>query len=542
MKATAKAPDPPPSPDPSPGLARPAGPPPTRRVAVIGGGLSGLATAVHLHLADPQLPITLLESSDRVGGVLGSRRLGDLLIDEGADMFATEPDAAFELCRRLGAADRLIEPRSAGRGAMIVRGGRLYPVPDGFVLMRATKFWPVLTTPLLSPIGKSRLLAEPLIPPANSDDDESVADFVRRRLGKETLDRIVAPLVAGIYTADVERLSMRATMRPIVEMERQHGSLTKATLARRLSKQDRVERTSSGARYGQFRAFPGGMQEFVDLLRDALPTAAIRTRSPIDTLRRVPGGWELAGPATEPETFSDVVVATPARNASRLLQTVAPQAADELAAIESASTAIVVLAVPRRSIRRPVTTFGFVVPPIERRQILAASFASAKFAGRAPEDTVLIRVFIGGCLQPELLRHDDAELIRIARRELHDLIGLEPVPPDAVSPEPTSPEAASPEPTSPEPTSPEPTSPEAATSQPASSRAALPENGQAWVIRWDEAMPQYHVGHLRRVDRIRKSIDPLDGLWLVGNAIDGVGIAPLIAAAGRVADAITAAT
>ena len=515
MKATAKAPDPRPRPEQSAGPVAAAGSPPDRRVAVIGGGLSGLATAVQLHLADPRLPISLLEATDRVGGVLGSRRLGDLLIDEAADMFATEPDAALDLCRRLGAVDRLIEPQPTGRGAMIVRGGRLVPVPDGFVLMRATKFWPVLTTPLLSPVGKLRLLAEPLIPPASSGQDESVADFVRRRLGKETLDRIVAPLVAGIYTADVERLSMRATMRPIVEMERKHGSLTKATLARRLSKQDRVERTSSGARYGQFRAFPGGMQEFVDLLRDALPPTAIRTRSPIDTLRQVPGGWELAGPATEPETFSDVVVATPARFASRLLQPIAPPAADELAAIESASTAIVVLAVPRQAIRRPVNAFGFVVPPIERRQILAASFASAKFAGRAPEDTVLIRVFIGGCLQPELLRHDDAELIRIARRELHDLIGLA-----LASPEPALPESAS---------------PGVATSQPA--RA---ETGQAWVIRWDEAMPQYHVGHLQRVDRIRSSIAPLDGLWLVGNAIDGVGISPLIAAAGRVAGAISA--
>ena len=469
------------------------------RVAIIGGGLSGLTTAVHLHRLDPSIPLTLFEAQQRVGGVIDTDRVGELVIDHGADMFATQPAAAIDLCHDLGVADRLIEPKVEGRGAMIVCRGRLVPVPDGFVLMRATKLWPMLTTPLLSIRGKLRLLVEPLIPSRQRDEDESVAAFVRRRLGREVLDRIVAPLVAGIYTADVERLSMRATMGPIFEMESRYGSLTKATLARRLSREDSLERTSSGARYGQFRAFRGGMIELIQTLRDALPDGSVRTGQKVVALQRSAGGWDVGLADGKRETFDRVVVATPSAAAARLLRPLAPVAAETLDSIESASTAIVVLAVPRTSIQRPVATFGFVVPPIEKRKILAVSFASEKFDGRAPHDQVILRVFIGGALQPDLLSLTDDQLIEIARQELADLIGL-------------------------------------------SDSVGATDPATAWVVRWDQAMPQYHVGHLEKVQRIRDQIESLPGLSLTGNGLDGVGIAPLIAAARRVAERIVSDT
>ncbi len=176
-------------------------------VAIVGAGLAGLATAAKLHLADPSIRLTLFESSDRPGGVIHSERVDGFVIDHGADMFATEPSGVVGLCQQIGIEDRLIEPQATARGARIVRRGRLVPVPEGFVVMRATRLIPMLTTPLLSPTGKLRFLAERWVKPSNSKD-ESIGDFVRRRMGQQVLDRIVAPLAAGIYTGDVDLLSM----------------------------------------------------------------------------------------------------------------------------------------------------------------------------------------------------------------------------------------------------------------------------------------------------------------------------------------------
>lgn len=464
------------------------------RVAIVGGGLSGLATAIKLHLADPSLSLSLFEASERVGGVIHTEQENGFLIDLGADMFATKPAAALELCRELDVADQLIEPEVLGRGARIVHRGRLLPIPEGFVLMRATQLMPMLTTPLLSASGKLRFLAERWIKAPTGDvaEDESVGGFVRRRMGVEILDRIVAPLTAGIYTADVDKLSMQATMGPIAQMERQYGSLAAATAARRRIGEDSVERASTGARYGQFRAFRGGMIQLIRALADALPENTIRLNSPVQSIRTDGDRWQVAVADDQGCEFDRVIVAAPPRPASELLRDLAPVAARELDAIESASTAIVVLGVRRADIRRDVQTFGFVVPMLENRRILAGSFASHKFAGRAPSEHVLIRVFIGGSLQTQLLEESDDQLVKIAREELAALIGLEGTP-------------------------------------------VLTR-----VVRWYNAMPQYHVGHARRVERIEQAIDEVAGLSLVNNALHGVGIAPVIQLAGRIAQQVIA--
>lgn len=461
------------------------------RVAIIGGGLSGLATAVKLQLADPALELTLFEAADHLGGVIGTERAGDFLIDHGADMFSTQPSAALDLCRELGLEQRLIEPQPTQRGAVIVRNGKLLPIPQGFVLMRATRLLPMLTTPLLSWRGKLRLLAEPWIKRRPADQgDESVSEFVRRRMGAEVLDRIVAPLAAGIYTADVSKLSMQATMGPIAKMEQEHGSLARATLARRSSGADSLERGSVGARYGQFRAFKGGMIELIQGLADALPNGTIRLSTQVRSLCRQEQTWLLSTDDDQQYEFDQMVVAVGPRPAATLLQKVAPAAAAELESIVSTSTAIVVLGVHRSDVQRDPQAFGLVVPLGEQRKILAASFASNKFAGRAPEDQMLIRVFIGGAMQSELLDQTDQQLVAIARQELGELISLR--------------------------------------GEPIVTR----------VVRWNDSMPQYHVGHVARVERIDNAIAEVPGLSLVNNALHGVGIAPLIQLAGRTAQQI----
>jgi oxygen-dependent protoporphyrinogen oxidase len=462
------------------------------RVAIIGGGLSGLATAAKLHLADASLDLTLFEAADHVGGVINSEFADGFLIDHGADMFATKPSAALDLCRELGLEDRLIEPQPIGRGARIVQQGNLLPIPSGFVLMRATRLMPMLTTPLLSWRGKLRFLAERWVKPLSDgeDSDESVSDFVRRRMGQEVLDRIVAPLSAGIYTADITKLSMQATMGPIAKMEQQYGSLARATAARRRSGDDALERGSTGARYGQFRAFKGGMIELIRGLADALPENTIRLSTPIRSLRPEGDRWRVTTAGDEHVEFDHVVVAVGPQGASTLLREVVPAASEELESIESTSVAIVVLGVRRADVQREIKSFGFVVPLSEGRQILAGSFASQKFAGRAPDDQMLIRVFIGGAMQPELLERSDDQLVEIARQELGELIGLRGTP------------------------------------------------VITRVVRWNNAMPQYHVGHGQRANRITESMSKVPGLSLVNNALHGVGIAPVIQLADRVSQQV----
>jgi oxygen-dependent protoporphyrinogen oxidase len=353
----------------------------------------------------------------------------------------------------------------------------------------------MLSTPLLSIRGKLRFLAErwirPLAKPTNQSEielpaDESVGSFVRRRMGQEVLDRIVAPLSAGIYTADISKLSMQATMGPIAEMEREYGSLARATAARRRSGQDSVERSSSGARYSQFRAFRGGMIELISALAASLPPNTIHVRSPVQTLDRTDEGWEIQV-QDQRRPFDQVVMAVPPLAATRLLRSIAPSAVAELSKIESASVAIAVLGVRRKDVCSDIDTFGFVVPLNEHRRILAGSFASNKFAGRAPDDHVLIRVFVGGAMQSELLAMPDDQIMRVVREELADLIGLR--------------------------------------GEPVFTR----------LVRWTNAMPQYHVGHLDRVKRIEQAMEPLKGLTLVSNALRGVGIAPVIQLANQTA-------
>jgi oxygen-dependent protoporphyrinogen oxidase len=370
----------------------------------------------------------------------------------------------------------------------------LVPVPEGFVVMRATRLMPMLATPLLSPFGKLRFLAERWIKPRSqpkaSTDDESIGSFVRRRMGQQVLDRIVTPLAAGIYTGDIDRLSMLATMGPVAEMERRYGSLAKANKANRVQ----TELSSAGARYDRFRSFRGGMVQLINGLANSLPAGTVQTNTTIRDIHRVGDKFQVSGETkngnrTE-RTFDQVIVSTPPKVAGKLLANLATVASSELLQIEATSTAIVVLGLRRSDISADISMFGFVVPPAENRKILAGSFASNKFAGRAPDGTVIVRCFFGGALQSEILRQSDDQLIEIARQELSELIGL------AGSPLVTR------------------------------------------VVRWNEAMPQYHVGHLDRVARIESDIDSIPGLTLISNALRGVGIASVIRSADQAAKSV----
>ncbi|MDX6272512.1 MAG: protoporphyrinogen/coproporphyrinogen oxidase [Acidobacteriota bacterium] len=483
-----------------------------RRVAIVGGGISGLAAAHQLteHArSDGHAPeVILIEASTRLGGTLRTHTRDDFLLEGGPDAFISEKPEALELARRLGLESRLLETNAEHRRSFIVRGGRLRPVPEGFHLLAPSRFWPFVTTDIFSWTGKARMALDLFLPrragarSVDNDDDESLAEFVRRRFGREALERMAQPMVGGIYTADPERLSLRATMPRFLDMERTHRSIILAMWrARRRAADD--TRGTSGARYSLFLSFDGGMQTLTDALAAALPPATARLNTTVEAINfdSHTRQWNLrlqTGDATnssdeaiarsgETITADALCLALPAYASARLLGGVDAELAAELAAIPYASTATVNLAFRRRDIPHPLDGFGFVVPYVERRSALACTFSSMKFAGRAPADHALLRAFVGGALQPEMYALDDERMIAAVLADLRALVGIE--------------------------------------------RAPL----FAHVERWPRSMAQYHLGHLARVARIRQRLQHFPTLQLAGNAYGGAGIPDCIRSGHRAA-------
>jgi oxygen-dependent protoporphyrinogen oxidase len=449
-----------------------------RRVAVIGGGISGLATAHRLRELEPALDVVLYEAANRLGGVLETVRHDGFLIDRGADNFITNVPWGLDLCRRIGFADQLLETNANHRQAFVVCRGRLRKIPEGFVIMAPSRIWPILTTPILSPLGKLRMAWEYLIPGRKQTDDESLASFVTRRFGRETYDRLVQPLIGGIYTGDPDKLSVQATMPRFVEMEQKHGSLIRAVWKQAASQRNQA-RGSSGARYSMFVAPRDGMSGLTDALAARLPASSLRTSTPVTRLARDPaGGWlvSVGGERPEIQHFDAVAFATKATAASRLVAELDQELARLLAEVPHASCSIVSLGYRRDQIAHPMDGFGFVVPAVERRRVLSGSFASVKYPGRAPEGAVLVRAFIGGELQPELAALPDPELVSIAREELGQLLHISGTP------------------------------------------------SLVLVSRYERSMPQYYVGHADRMRRIEAAATQLPGLYFAGNAYGGVGV------------------
>ena len=366
------------------------------RVAIVGGGLAGLAAAhrVSARAAAMRRPVelTVLEAKSRVGGAVWTDREGGFLLEGGADAFITTKHHALDLCHELGLGDQLIGPDPKFRRSFVVRDGRLLPIPEGFVLMAPRRLGPILTTPVLSMRGKLRMLLDLVRPRRVDEAEESVAAFVKRRLGREVLERLVQPLVGGIYTADPNELSLRATLPQFEAMEREHGGLIRGGLAEgRAARGD--ERRVSGARYGLFASLIDGMEALPKALAAALPDGAVRLNAPARRVARPePGGPWIIEPLDGPPIEADgLILATEAHAAARLLDGHDPELALHLRSIPYASSAIASVAFARDDVAHPLDGFGVVVPAIERRRILAISVTSKKFPGRAPSGTVLMR-------------------------------------------------------------------------------------------------------------------------------------------------------
>jgi len=455
-----------------------------RRIVVVGGGIAGLAAAHRLIELNREkslgLEVTLLEASSRLGGVIATERIGDFLIEAGPDSFITEKPSALRLCERIGLSSRLISTQAAYQKIYVVHRGRLVPLPEGFFLLAPTRFWPFVQTPLFTCRGKLRIATELFLPRGGTNGDESLGSFVRRRFGAEALERVAQPLVGGIYAADPDQLSLGATMPRFQQMEESKRSIIGAMWSEQ-RRRARMREAGSGARWSLFVSLAAGMQELVDSIAHKLPEGTVRLNSAVNALHRddQTNIWHVETP-NEKLAADAIILATPAFRAAEMLSAISSDAAANLESIGYASTATVSLAYRAAELPRPLDSFGFVVPAIERRKIMACTFSSLKYPGRAPAGHVSLRAFVGGTLQAELFKDDDAIMEKNVREELAELLGIE-APPLLVR-----------------------------------------------VYRYPNSMPQYHVGHQERIQKIETALSKFPSLALAGSAYHGVGISDCV--------------
>jgi len=461
-----------------------------KRVAIIGGGISGLAAAFALeerHQAGESLTYVVYEASPRFGGVLVTEQVDGCLVEAGPDSFLTEKPWAAGLCRRIGLEDQLIGSNDDDRKTYILVKGKLTPLPDGLMFMVPTQLAPALLSPLFSSATKFRMVREWRFSPRQSNGDESVASLVERHYGAEMVDRLADPLLSGVYGGAAAELSVRAVLPRFAEMEAKHGSLARGILAARKN----LEQSEAGLR-PIFTSLKNGMQQLPESILAKLAPDALHPSSVVQALQRQDGGWIVsAGYASD--HFNAVIVATSAPVAASLLEMASPDLSAELRTISYSSSVTVALGFCKEVRSSLPPGFGFLVPRSEGKRMLATTFVHNKFPHRAPEDRALLRCFLGGSRDEQALQLPDEEILGIVREELRQILGL--------------------------------------TAEPLFAR----------VYRWKGAMAQYTVGHLERIERIEKLRKQLPGLALAGNGYRGIGVADCVRSGEQAAAEVVAA-
>ena len=482
-------------------------PPNSKRIAIVGGGIAGLSAAWSLEKArraGAAIEYHLCEASERLGGVIRSETIDGCVLEAGPDSFLTEKPAAAALCRELGLADQLLGSNDAERRTYILVRNRLIPLPDGLMFMVPTKLLPTALTPLFSWPTKLHMAREFLFPPAAATQDESVAEMTRRHFGQETVDRLVSPLLSGVYGGDASQLSVRAVLPRMVEMEQKHGSLCRAMLAARrkrivsASPSGAAAKSNSGqnarapkASFSLFTTLRDGMQQMADAIAAQLAPGSIHLSTPIASLAQssAPCGWTLQT-ASGQEFFDGLILAVPAWATADLLRCVDSQLADLLAKVPYSSSITVNLGYDIDCLRSLPPGFGYLVPATEKRSMLACTFVHAKFAGRLPAGKGMLRCFLGGSGNDRLLDESDARLTEIALQELADVLGLRATP------------------------------------------------NFVRIHRWRRAMAQYAVGHLERMQQVRRKLAALTSVALAGNAFEGIGVPDCIRTGQQAAESV----
>ncbi len=447
-----------------------------RRVAILGAGITGLATAWKLRELDPEIEYTIYEKNERVGGVIGTRKVGEFLCELSVDNFITTVPQGLDLCKQLGFDKDLQSTNSRYRRTFVVRKKKLYALPDGFMTMAPTKFWPLVTTPLLTPWGKLRCGLELLLPRRKSSEEESLAGFAKRRLGKEAFDRIIEPLVGGIYGGDAAKLSLQATLPRFADMETKDRSIV-WSMVKSMRKAKKVKRDEeSGARYSFFITLQCGLQELPERLADRLGRERIKLNTAIAKVEKLEAGWKVVDERGNAETYDAVIFATDSGAAANALKESAPRVSELYGQTEHTGVAIVHVAYRNEQVGKPLQGMGFVMPTSEGNGIIAGSFSNYKYPSRAPEGTTLLRIFVGGARAPEMVELPDEELTRRVAAEVKHLLAIDgdPIFTD--------------------------------------------------VAKFPNTMPQYYLGRLDWRKRLQEALDEHPTLALAGNALDGVGL------------------
>jgi oxygen-dependent protoporphyrinogen oxidase len=448
------------------------------RIAIIGGGISGLAAAYALEerrRAGADVEYILYESSPRLGGVLRSDYVDRCIVEAGPDSFLTEKPWASDLCRALGLGEQLIASNDADRKTYILTNGRLVVMPDGLMFMVPTKILPTGLSPLFSWKTKLRMAQELFHPPRGGmrkeDHDESVAAFVERHYGSEMIDRLADPLLSGIYGGEAANLSVRAVLPRFVEMERTHGSLGRAILAARKKMSNRPGKPTPPL----FTSLKNGMQQLPETVVSRLTPDSLFTSAPVETIQREADSWVVSA-GMKSDQFDAIIIALPAPAAAQVLRIASPELSAELDAIQYTSSITVALGYDHQVRQTLPPGFGFLVPRSEGKRLLAATFVHKKFPHRAPDDRALLRCFFAGKNAENVWALPDDRIVGIVRNELQQILGLR--------------------------------------AEPLFAR----------VYKWKSAMAQYGVGHLDRLDRIENLRQQLPGIALAGNAFRGIGV------------------
>ncbi|MGA8529300.1 MAG: protoporphyrinogen oxidase [Acidobacteriaceae bacterium] len=464
-----------------------------RKIAILGGGIAGLSAAWTLEKArraGTPLAYSLYEASGRVGGVIRSEVVDDCMVEGGPDSFLSEKTAAAALCRELGIADQLLSSNDGERKTYILVRNRLIPLPDGLMFMVPTKLVPTLLTPLFSWKTKLHMAREFLFPPAPASEDESVAAMTRRHFGQETVDRLVSPLLSGVYGGNADQLSVRAVLPRMVTMEQKHRSLSRAMLsARRNPPPSQASAGEPRRPRSLFTTLRDGMSQMTDGIAARLAPGSVHLSSPVESITRQGDGW-LVETGFGRERYDALILALPAWTAGGLLRPTHSALGEALQGVPYSSSITVTLGYQRDELCNLPPGFGYLVPMSEGRRMLACTFVHNKFAGRTPADKGVLRCFLGGSGNDALLDQTDAQLTAIVEQELAEVLGVHAKP------------------------------------------------NFVRIARWRQSMAQYSVGHLERMQRVREGVASLPGLALAGNAYEGIGVPDCIRTGQQAAESV----